>query len=73
MDMTMPKLNGLETFKVMRHIDPKIPIIMTSGYSEVNLADKWPELGMNGFLRKPCDLKTLLLTVREAIRKSAKN
>jgi CheY-like chemotaxis protein len=73
MDMTMPKLNGLETFKVMRHIDPKIPIIMTSGYSEVNLADKWPELGMNGFLRKPCDLKTLLLTVREAIRKPAKN
>lgn len=73
MDMTMPKLNGLETFTAMRKIDPGIPIIMTSGYSEVNLADKWPELGMNGFLRKPCDLKTLLLTVREAIRTPTKN
>jgi|GEM_PF-1018419 CheY-like chemotaxis protein len=72
MDMTMPKLNGLETFAAMRKIDPGIPIIMTSGYSEVNLAEKWPELGMNGFLRKPCDLKTLLLTVRETIRSSAK-
>jgi CheY-like chemotaxis protein len=69
MDMTMPRLNGLETFKIMRRIDPSMPIIMTSGYSEVNLAEKWPELGMNGFLRKPCDLKTLLLTVSQAIRK----
>jgi two-component system, cell cycle sensor histidine kinase and response regulator CckA len=68
MDMTMPNLNGLEVFKLMREIDPSIPIVMTSGYSEVNLADRWPELGMNGFLCKPCDLNKLLSTVKSAIR-----
>ncbi|NJK90491.1 MAG: response regulator [Blastochloris sp.] len=68
MDMTMPRLNGLEAFKVMRQIDPGMPIVMTSGYSEVNLAEQWPELGMNAFLRKPCELKTLLSTVRHNIR-----
>ncbi|MDZ4788131.1 MAG: response regulator [Blastochloris sp.] len=68
MDMTMPRVNGLEAFTLMRQIDPTIPIVMTSGYSEVTLAEKWPELGMNGFLRKPCDLQTLLLTIKQCIR-----
>jgi CheY-like chemotaxis protein len=68
MDMTMPRVNGLEAFTLMRQIDAAIPIVMTSGYSEVNLAEKWPELGMNGFLRKPCDLQTLLLTIKHCIR-----
>lgn len=69
MDMTMPRLNGLETFIAMRQLDPSIPIVMTSGYSEINLSETWSELGMNGFLRKPCDLQTLLLTIKDTIRK----
>ena len=34
LDMTMPDLDGVETFKLMREVRADVPVILTSGYSE---------------------------------------
>jgi PAS domain S-box-containing protein len=58
-DLTMPRMNGWETLAALRQISPGIPVILTSGYSEVQaMAGKHSELPQI-FLGKPCTLEEL--------------
>jgi two-component system cell cycle sensor histidine kinase/response regulator CckA len=58
LDILMPKMDGRECSIKLREIDPKIKIIFASGFSR-NTDDLLEEYNMDGFLRKPYDLKNL--------------
>ncbi len=63
MDIQMPNMNGLMATKVIRSLDDKkkskIPVVaMTADVKETNKAEAL-EVGMNGFVEKPCDRTTL--------------
>jgi two-component system cell cycle sensor histidine kinase/response regulator CckA len=68
-DMSMPGLNGLETMRALRSVDPPLPVILTSGYTTETL-----EAGLQDgtrFIQKPYSRDGLLELLREVIRERA--
>ncbi|MCF7822130.1 MAG: response regulator [Mariprofundaceae bacterium] len=68
LDITMPKLGGVDAMKKMREANPRIPVILVSGYSEVELESLAEESQPDMFVAKPFrakDLKKALYQVLE--------
>jgi len=53
LDLTMPHMDGEETFRQLRSINPDVKIILSSGYSESDIKDRFAGKGLRGFLQKP--------------------
>lgn len=68
-DFAMPRMNGQETLTALRQIDPAIPVILASGYSEEQVLDGSQHECPQAFLAKPYGLQEL----KEAIRRSLAN
>jgi signal transduction histidine kinase/CheY-like chemotaxis protein len=66
LDLTMPRLGGVETLQELRRLDPGVKVLLSSGYSE---AEPGPPPGENGdtFLPKPYRPQELLARVRGLI------
>lgn len=64
-DMTMPKMTGLELVREMLAFRPDFPIVLMSGFSELNDREKALEFGVRDFLSKPFSRREL----SEALRK----
>ena len=63
LDLTMPRLDGFETFEQLRAIDPAVPVVLMSGYSEQEAGARFVGRGLAGFLQKPftaADLSAVL-------------
>ncbi len=67
LDLTMPKMNGEETFRAIRQISPGVRVILSSGYSEETATGRFSGLGLAGFIQKPYQLDTMITTLREAV------
>ncbi len=68
-DIQMPKLDGLEMSSLIKKIDPEVPIIVTTAFTDSNYLFKAIETGINEYLPKPVDLFFMI----EKIAKIAKN
>jgi len=67
-DLTMPRMGGWETLTALRKIAPDIPVILTSGYNEVQvMAGNHPEQPQF-FLSKPYTLGQLDAAIQHATR-----
>ncbi len=64
LDMTMPRLGGVETFEELRRIDPDIRVILSSGFNEQDATSRFAGSGLAGFIQKPYELDQL----RDALR-----
>jgi PAS domain S-box-containing protein len=53
LDMTMPHMDGEETFRLIREIDASAKVILMSGFSEQEALNRFSEKGLAGFLQKP--------------------
>jgi len=60
LDMTMPRLSGVETFRALVEIRPDLPVIVASGYSEQDAGATFQGSGPSGYLQKPYRLKELV-------------
>jgi CheY-like chemotaxis protein len=59
MDSVMPRMKGPEAFDEIRRIQPGIPGILISGFSEGKGQDLAHQHGFSAFLKKPFPLKHL--------------
>lgn len=59
LDIIMPKLDGQNTYKMMKTINPKVPIIVTSGYYTGKVASSLMRINELDFLLKPFDIEQL--------------
>lgn len=59
LDLTMPNMDGEETFRALRKIDPKVCVILSSGYNEQDVASRFGGKGLSGFVQKPYNLTVL--------------
>jgi CheY-like chemotaxis protein len=59
LDMTMPEMNGEETFREIRRIRADVPVILSSGYNEIEATRRFTSKGLAGFLQKPFTPKEL--------------
>ena len=53
LDLTMPNLDGEQTFCELRRVDPKVRVLMSSGYNEQEVVHKFLGKGLAGFIQKP--------------------
>ena len=59
LDLTMPELDGAETFREIHRMRPDLPVVLMSGYSEQDAVAKFGAAGLAGFLQKPFQPDTL--------------
>jgi CheY-like chemotaxis protein len=72
LDMTMPVMGGEEALRLIREIQPGVPIIVSSGYSETFARE---ELGCDtvaGFLQKPYSPAKLVESVEKTLQQGAR-
>lgn len=67
LDMVMPGLTGLETFEAMKALDPKVKVLLASGYSREGHAAMALEPGNHAFIEKPFDIEALSAKLKELI------
>jgi CheY-like chemotaxis protein len=60
-------MSGADLFDRLRAFDPRVRILLSSGYSLKGKAKDMMAKGCNGFLQKPFQLATLSRKVREAL------
>lgn len=71
LDLTMPRMNGEETFREMRVRHPDIPVILTSGFNEQDTVQHFLGKGLAGFLQKPFQVEDLRARIREVLSPKA--
>ena len=67
LDLTMPYMDGGETFRELRKLRPDARVILMSGYDERQSVDAVTAPGLAGFLRKPFLMRDLVATLRGAL------
>jgi len=72
-DMTMPKLGGLDMLKALKEIDPKIEVILATGYATLESAVESMKRGAYDYITKPFDIEELARLVARALDKRRLN
>jgi PAS domain S-box-containing protein len=67
MDLTMPHLDGRQAFLRMHAVNPDVPVVLTSGYSEQDAIGDFVGRGLAGFLAKPYQSSQFHAVLRQAV------
>lgn len=69
LDLKMPGMDGFDTLREIRKIDPSMPIIIITAHGDVPTAVEAIKLGANDFMLKPPDFDYLIITLTKALEK----
>jgi nitrogen regulation protein NR(I) len=68
MDVRMPGMSGLEAFKAMHEIEPKLPVIIMTAYGTTETAIEATKLGAFEYVLKPFeDIQDILVLIGQAL------
>ncbi len=67
LDMIMPDMNGQEAFDNLKKLNPAVKVLLSSGYSLNEQAQRIMESGCYGFIQKPFDAVKLSQKIRKII------
>jgi len=73
LDMVMPNMGGGEVFDQIKRIDPKVKVLLSSGYSVNGQATEILKRGCEGFIQKPFNMEDLSKKIREVLNRSRKS
>ena len=59
LDLTMPHMDGEQCFRELRMLNPDVKVIMSSGFSESEVTQRFAGKGLAGFIPKPYKLSVL--------------
>ncbi len=68
-DIMMPGINGVDTLKGLKELQPKLPVIMATAYATNALANASMGNGAFGYIAKPYELKELFAVLANAVRR----
>ncbi len=67
LDLTMPHMDGEETYAELRRIREDVPVILMSGYGEKQVKERLGQAGFSAFIKKPCQPRELMETIRRVL------
>jgi two-component system cell cycle sensor histidine kinase/response regulator CckA len=73
LDMVMPGMGGGEVYDQIKRIDPKVKVLLSSGYSIDGQATKILNRGCEGFIQKPFNMEDLSKKIREVLNRPRKS
>ncbi len=65
LDMTMPVMGGEEALRHIKAIDPNVPVILSSGFNEVEAIRRFTGKGLAGFIQKPYTASSLAAKLKQ--------
>ncbi len=69
MDIRMPEMNGLDATRIIKEVNPEVPIIALSAYAFEENIREVKAAGCNDFLAKPFRVENLIETIARYIGK----
>lgn len=70
-DVMMPRLDGFSMAKEIRRISANVPIIFLTAKSTIDDVEEGFGIGANDYLKKPFELRELLVRIKALLRSSA--
>ena len=70
LDLTMPELDGVEALAELREISYTVPIIISSGYCEDDIEERFKNKNISGFLQKPYQITEIVTTIKKALEQT---
>ncbi|MFT7677726.1 MAG: two-component system cell cycle sensor histidine kinase/response regulator CckA [Planctomycetota bacterium] len=67
LDLTMPHMNGDEVYRELRRIDDGVRVLLSSGYNEADIVQRFSGKGLAGFIQKPYGRDELAQALKGAI------
>jgi two-component system, OmpR family, copper resistance phosphate regulon response regulator CusR len=71
LDLSLPRVDGLEVLKRIRQTKPALPVLILTGRNRVEDRVKGLDLGADDYLTKPFSFTELAARVRALLRRSA--
>jgi DNA-binding NtrC family response regulator len=72
LDVAMPGLDGIETLREIKRLNPLIEVIMLTGHATVESAIEGMKLGAFDYLLKPTQTDDLVIKIETANKRKAK-
>ncbi len=66
-DMGLPKLSGIDEFKLLKKINPTVKVVLASGFLDPDIKSDLFLAGAKGFIQKPYNIDEVFQKIREAI------
>ncbi|OGT83744.1 MAG: hypothetical protein A3H91_11690 [Gammaproteobacteria bacterium RIFCSPLOWO2_02_FULL_61_13] len=67
MDLSMPGMDARDLVHELRRVDPQLPILVMSGYSDAEVAEQLDGLGVSDFVHKPFRPRDLMERLEQAL------
>jgi CheY-like chemotaxis protein len=67
LDFTMPVMDGADVFEELLQINPKVPVVLSSGFAEQERLRSMLARGLRGFIPKPYTQQKLLAQIRSVL------
>ena len=68
-DIRMPKINGIEAIDYFQREYPHVPLVILTGYPEIEMAVSFLRKGVADYLVKPVDMERLRDAVEKAMER----
>lgn len=70
-DLRMPGIDGLQTLIKLKQLNPRVPVIIVSGYASEDTEQRCRGAGAFECVQKPVDLDDLLKLITTALQQGA--
>ena len=67
LDLTMPVMNGEQALRAMKQINPRVRVLLSSGFNEMEAIERFAGKGLAGFIQKPYTAGALADKVKEVL------
>ena len=67
MDVRMPGMNGLDAFRAIHEIEPKLPVIIMTAFGTTDTAIEATKLGAFEYVLKPPEIPDILALISQAL------
>jgi PAS domain S-box-containing protein len=69
LDLSMPGMNGEETFRNLRYLNSQVRVILSSGYNEIEATHRFVGKRLAGFIQKPYNAQQLQEMIRQQVQR----
>ncbi|MEN6621001.1 MAG: response regulator, partial [Smithella sp.] len=67
LDLTMPEMSGEETFLELRKLKNDVQVILSSGYNEQDVTQRFDSRDLAGFIQKPYTVAGLRSILKQVL------
>lgn len=72
-DVMMPRMDGFSLGKQIRKLSPTVPLLFLTAKSSIDDVEKGFEIGANDYLKKPFELRELIIRIKALLRRYGDN